>query len=109
MYTYNIELLRVIDGDTIDAKIDLGFDFYHYKKDFWLHSWGNIMPWHYNDGGTFSYHNYNDGDQWYDYSGGLIFGYKFNKHVGIFTEGKYNKYWDREWYDFKLGVNYVFF
>ena len=26
MYTYNIELLRVIDGDTIDAKIDLGFD-----------------------------------------------------------------------------------
>lgn len=26
MYTYNIELLRVVDGDTIDANIDLGFD-----------------------------------------------------------------------------------
>ena len=26
MYTYNIEVLRVVDGDTIDAKIDLGFD-----------------------------------------------------------------------------------
>ena len=26
MYTYNIELLRVVDGDTIDAKIDLGFN-----------------------------------------------------------------------------------
>ena len=26
MYTYNIELLKIIDGDTIDAKIDLGFD-----------------------------------------------------------------------------------
>jgi len=26
MYTYKIELLRVVDGDTIDAKIDLGFD-----------------------------------------------------------------------------------
>ena len=26
MYTYNIELIRVIDGDTIDAYIDLGFD-----------------------------------------------------------------------------------
>ena len=26
MYTYNIELLRVVDGDTIDASIDLGFD-----------------------------------------------------------------------------------
>jgi len=25
MYIYNIELLKVVDGDTIDAKIDLGF------------------------------------------------------------------------------------
>ena len=26
MYTYKIKLDRVVDGDTIDAKIDLGFD-----------------------------------------------------------------------------------
>jgi len=26
MYTYNIKLDRVVDGDTIDAIIDLGFD-----------------------------------------------------------------------------------
>ena len=26
MYTYKIEVIKVIDGDTIDAKIDLGFD-----------------------------------------------------------------------------------
>ena len=26
MYTYNIEVSKVIDGDTIDAVIDLGFD-----------------------------------------------------------------------------------
>ena len=26
MYTYKIDVLRVIDGDTIDAKIDLGVD-----------------------------------------------------------------------------------
>ena len=25
------------------------------------------------------------------------------------VKGKYNKYWDREWYDFKFGVNYVIF
>ena len=31
MYTYNIKLDRVIDGDTIDAYIDLGFDI-HVKK-----------------------------------------------------------------------------
>ena len=87
----------------------IGFDYYYYKKDFWLHSWGNILPYHYNDGGSFSYHNYNNGKQWYDYSGGLIFGYKLNKHLGTFIEGKYNKYWNREWYDFKCGVNYVIF
>ena len=26
MYNYSIELLKVVDGDTIDAEIDLGFD-----------------------------------------------------------------------------------
>ena len=26
MYTYNIQLIKVVDGDTIDANIDLGFD-----------------------------------------------------------------------------------
>ena len=87
----------------------VGLDYYYYKKDFWLHTWANLMPWHYDDGGTFSYHNYNDGEQWYDYSGGMIFGYKINKHLGTFVEGKYNKYWNREWYDFKCGVNYVIF
>ena len=95
--------------NTVQQSLVIGFDFYHYKKDFWLHSWGNIMPWHYNDQGEFSYHNYNNEEQWYDYSGGLIFGYKLNKQLGIFVEGKYNKYWNREWYDFKFGVNYVIF
>jgi len=96
--------------DELDSRmlqsLVVGFDYYYYNKSFWLHGWANLMPWHYNDGGSFSYHNYVDG-QWYDYSGGLIFGQKINKNLGIFTEGKYNKYWNREWYDFKLGVNYI--
>ena len=96
----------------LDKKIQhslvIGFDFYHYKKDFWFHSWANILPWHYDNGNEYAYHKYNDG-QWLDYSGGLIFGYKLNKHLGTFIEGKYNKYWNREWYDFKCGINYVIF
>ena len=96
--------------DELDNKIlqslVIGFDYYYYNKDFWLHSWANLMPWHYNDGGEFSYHNYVDG-QWYDYSGGIIFGQKISKQLGIFAESKYNKYWNREWYDFKFGINYV--
>ena len=94
--------------NTLQHSVVVGFDFYHYEKTFWVHSWGNLMPYHYDDGGDFSYHKYNDG-QWLDYSGGLIFGYKFNKHLGVFLEGKYNKYWNREWHDFSVGINYVIF
>jgi hypothetical protein len=95
--------------NTIQHSFIVGFDYYHYTKTFWLHSWGNLMPYHYDDGNEFSYHKYNKGKQWYDYSGGLIFGYKLNKHLGMFIEGKYNKYWNREWHDFSLGINYVIF
>ena len=97
--------------DELDAQwnhsLVVGFDYYYYNKDFWVHSWGNLMPYHYDMGNEYSYHNYNDGEQWYDYSGGIIFGQKINKQFGIFAEGKYNKYWNREWYDFKFGINYI--
>ena len=86
----------------------VGFDYYKYSKKTWMHAWGSLMPYHYDDGSEFSYHNYVDG-QWYDYSGGLIYGIKVNKNLGYFVEGKYNKYWNREWYDFKLGLNYTIF
>jgi len=95
-------------NQTIQYSLVVGFDFYHYTKNFWVHSWGNLMPYHYDDGGEFSYHKYNEG-QWIDYSGGLIFGYKFSKSLGVFLEGKYNKYWNRNWHDFSVGVNYVIF
>ena len=85
-----------------------GFDYYHYTDDFWLHAWGNVMPYHLDSGNEFMYNN-SVGGQWLDYSGGMIFGYRLNKHLGLFVEGKYNKYWNREWYNFKCGVNYVIF
>ena len=100
----------------LQQSLVLGLDYYYYKKNFWLHTWANLMPWHYDDGGEYSYNNhksnawrYMDGKQWFDYSSGLIFGYKLNKHLGTFVEGKYNKYWNRKWYDFKCGINYVIF
>ena len=85
----------------------LGYDFYHYDKDFWLHSWGNVMPYHVNTNGEYSYHNFVNSSQWVDYSIGLIFGTKFSKSFGVFLEGKYNRYWDREWHDFSVGLNYI--
>ena len=93
----------------IQHSMVVGFDYYKYNKKTWLHAWGNLLPYHYDDGSEFSYHNYIEGDQWYDYSAGLIYGIKQNKNLGYFFEGKYNKYWNREWYDFKFGINYVIF
>jgi hypothetical protein len=91
-----------------EYSIVVGFDYYHYTNSFWVHSWGNVMPYHVDTKNEFSYHNYNGG-QWLDYSGGLIFGYKVNKSLGFFLEGKYNKYWNRKWHDFSVGVNYIIF
>jgi len=90
----------------IQHSVVLGFDYYHYTKTFWTHTWANLMPYHLDQGGEFSYHKFNNG-QWLDYSGGIIFGYKYSKRLGTFVEGKYNKYWNREWYDFKFGINYI--
>ena len=95
--------------NTIQHSLIVGFDYYLYTKKLWLHSWGNLMPYHYDAGDEFSYHKYNNDEQWYDYSGGLIFGYKINKHLGVFVEGKYNKYWNREWHGFSAGINYRVF
>lgn len=92
----------------IQHSVVVGFDYYHYTKSFWSHAWANIMPYHLDGGNDYSYHKY-EGKQWLDYSGGIILGYKLNKHLGTFVEGKYNKYWNRKWYDFKFGVNYVIF
>ena len=93
---------------TIMHSVVMGFDYYKYSKSTWMHAWGSVMPYHYDDGSEFSYHNYVDG-QWADYSLGFIYGIKHNKSLGYFIEGKYNRYWNRTWYDFKLGMNYVIF
>jgi hypothetical protein len=94
--------------NTIQHSLVVGFDYYKYEKRSWLHAWGNLMPWHLDQGGEFSYHKYNDG-QWMDYSAGIVYGHWFNKNLGVFVEGTYNKYWNREWHEFSAGVNYRVF
>ena len=85
----------------------LGYDYYQYSKEFWMHSWASVMPYHLNTGGEYSYFETTDGGQWTDYGLGLIFGWRINKSLGVFLEGKYNRYWNREWHDFSVGFNYV--
>ena len=90
----------------LEHSLVLGFDYYKYSKNFWLHSWANVLPYHLDLGDDFSYHKFNNG-QWLDYSGGLILGYRFNRSLGIFSEGRYHKYWNRTWYEFSTGINYI--
>tara|TARA_R110001592_G_scaffold41308_3_gene134840 strand:- start:1802 stop:2851 length:1050 start_codon:yes stop_codon:yes gene_type:complete len=88
----------------------VGFDYYKYTKTNWLHAWGSLMPLHYSDSkNEFSYYNFNGEKQWMDYSAGIIFGYWYNKNLGLFLEGNYNKYWNREWHGFSAGINYRVF
>ncbi len=103
-----VEKQRSSLSSTVEYSAVIGFDYYHFTKDFWFHSWGNLMPYHMDTNNEYSYHKFNDG-QWLDYSAGLIYGYRFNKSLGVFVEGRYNKYWNRQWHNFSVGINYVIF
>ena len=84
----------------------LGYDYYHYTKSFWFHSWASVLPLHVSAKNEYSYTNFVDGNTWFDYTGGLILGWQVNKRLGLFSEGKYHKYWNRAWHDFSVGFNY---
>ena len=100
----------------------IGADFYHYKNNFWLHSYVNYLPkFHkYVKGDEdFSYLNRNnwgkgglrqdaEPEQWVDYQVGLNFGWKVGKNIGIFAEGEYNKMWDTKFFNSTFGINYTF-
>ena len=110
-----------------ETSLVLGADWYHYDENWWLHAWGNWLPYHYGHD-NYSYHNaahYGDhlddgGDphafmmmdpmwmNWNDYDVGAIFGVKVQENLGVFAEGKYLYYWERPAYDFKFGLNYQF-
>ena len=67
------------------------------------------MPFHL-ETGEYAYHKFIAPKQtWIDLGAGFILGNRLNKHLGIFIEGKYNKYWNRTWHDFSVGLNYIIF
>jgi len=100
----------------------VGFDFYHYKGNFWTHAYGSwILPYHKyiqgnedfsylhrNSWGKGGHNNMLDGEQWSDYQAGLVFGVKVSKSIGLFIEGEYTKFWDTEMFNSNFGINYTF-
>ena len=121
MNQYNNEIWSQLDRFGEVAPI-IGFDFYHYKNNFWLHAYGNyILPYHkYVMGDELcSYLNRNNWgkgglvedsklEQWSDYSFGASFGWKVGKNLGVFVEGEYSKMWDSKLYQSTFGLNYTF-
>lgn len=121
MNRFNNEVWSQLDRFGEIAPI-IGFDFYHYKGNFWLHAYGNyILPYHkYVMGDELcSYLNRNNWgkgglvedselEQWSDYSFGASFGWKVGKNLGVFVEGEYSKMWDSKLYQSTFGLNYTF-
>ena len=115
---YNNEVWEEIDAFGVVSPV-LGFDFYHYKNNFWLHAYGSyLLPYHkYVKGDeAFSYHNRNnwglggliesaEKEQWEDYQTGVVFGWKLSKSIGVFVEGEYTKFWDSKIYNSSVGLN----
>jgi hypothetical protein len=118
---YNQEAWAELDAFAEIAPI-VGFDFYHYKNNFWFHAFGSwILPYHkYVQGDEkCSYLNRNNWgkggliedaklEQWSDYQAGMVFGVKISKSIGVFIEGEYTKFWDSEIFNSNFGINYTF-
>jgi hypothetical protein len=112
MNRYNHEVWDDLDAFGVLSPV-LGFDYYHYKNNFWLHAYGSyLLPYHkYVKGDEdFSYLNrnnwglgglmqYSELEQWEDYQAGVVFGWKLSKSIGVFVEGEYTKFWDSKIYN----------
>ena len=118
MNRYNHEVWDTIDAFGVISPV-VGFDFYHFKSNFWLHAYGSyLLPYHkYVKGDEdFSYLNRNNWglgglkedselEQWEDFQAGINFGWKLNRSIGIFFEGEYTKFWDSRIYNGSVGFN----
>ena len=118
MNRYNHEVWDDLDAFGVLSPV-LGFDYYHYKNNFWLHAYGSyLLPYHkYVKGDEdFSYLNRNNWglgglmqdselEQWEDYQAGVVFGWKLSKSIGVFVEGEYTKFWDSKIYNGSVGLN----
>jgi hypothetical protein len=92
-------------GWQYESSVVLGVDFYLYEKKYWVHGWGSVMP--ISKGLTDNAFQYGRGD--IDFDLGLVAGWKFNRNLGFFGEGRYLRYWGIDSYDVKVGVNYTVF
>lgn len=111
---YNNEVFKGI-GRMGYLSMIVGYDFYHYTENFWLHNYVSLMPFHKQISGDkeFGYGKFyaidNDGkENWVDYQVGLVLGLKIKRAFGFFLEGEYSRLWDKDIYNAKIGFNINF-
>jgi len=121
MNRYNEEIWSELDNFGLISPV-IGFDWYHYKNNFWLHAYGSyLLPYHKYVKGDEQYsylhrngwsaeghdgmHAMGEGDQWEDYQAGVVFGWKLSRSIGIFAEAEYTKFWDSRIYNGSVGFN----
>ena len=92
-------------GWQYEASLVIGVDYYLYDKQYWVHGWASIIP--FSKGLTDYAFVYESGD--IDFDIGLVAGYKFNRNIGIFGEGRYLKYFGIDAYELKAGINVTIF
>ena len=101
---YNEEEIDKL-GYQWESSLVIGVDYYLYEKQYWVHGWLSVMP--YSKGLTDYSFTYEKGD--IDFDIGLVAGYKFNRNIGIFGEGRYLKYFGIDAYELKAGINVTIF
>ena len=92
-------------GFQYEASVVLGVDYYLYEKKYWVHGWASVIP--YSKGLTPHAFQYETGD--IDFDIGLVAGWKFNRNLGVFGEGRYLRYFGIDAYELKAGLNFTIF
>ena len=85
----------------VDEQDMVFLDYYLYEKKYWLHGWASIMP--VSKGLTDYSFTYEDGD--IDFDIGIVAGWKFNRNLGVFGEGRYLSAFGIDAYEVKVNID----
>ena len=95
-------------GSQKELSAVVGIAYYKWTEKFWLHAWGNILPFHYGLD-DYSYEYGQDDFDLLEWDAGMVLGVRLNKHLGLFIEGTHMRYWMKPVFDVKFGFNYLIF
>tara|TARA_B110000444_G_scaffold184988_1_gene174028 strand:+ start:106 stop:1272 length:1167 start_codon:yes stop_codon:yes gene_type:complete len=103
---YNYSKLKY-KGNQLELSAIFGLSYYTYKNDFWFHGWLDVLPFHLGlSDYSFDYDAVEDSKilpSQFDWDLGLVFGTKLSKNVGIYLEGKHQRFWNIYNYNLQLG------